>query len=178
MDHNANTVVDHNANTSVQDPTPQEDTLGPEINTPMQGFHSPQHVEEDVRDEGRNIHELLRLYKETTTEPLSSFVLSTPTHKIKQKDATTKQAEVAVVTEVKKHKERKSPRLQAKLAKGKTVVKMAQELVARKCGILEEDQEVDNMILQQYMDMYKKPLTDESTEAIMKLTEVAEKEEG
>jgi hypothetical protein len=39
--------------------------------------------------------------------------------------------------------------------KGKPIIKMAQELVARKCGILEEKQELDNMTLQKYLDLYK-----------------------
>jgi hypothetical protein len=52
-------------------------------------------------------------------------------------------------------------------------MKKAQELVARKCGILEEEQELDDMTLQKYLDMYKQPLNEESMQAIIKLTEVA-----
>lgn len=131
-----------------------------------------------MREWGRDIQVLLRLYKETTTKPLSSCVLSTPTHKVNPKSAAIKQKAVAHDPEGKMQKERKSPRLQAKLAKGKSVVKLVEELVARKCGILDEDQDMDNMTLRQYIAMYKKPLTKESTEAIMKLTEVAKKKKS
>lgn len=49
---------------------------------------------------------------------------------------------------------------------------MTQELVAKKCGILKDKQASDDMILQDYLNMYRQPLTDESVHAIMKLTEV------
>jgi hypothetical protein len=49
---------------------------------------------------------------------------------------------------------------------------LAQDLVAKKCGILEEDQSLEAMTLQNYLDHYKQPLTDYSLEAIQKLTEV------
>jgi hypothetical protein len=50
---------------------------------------------------------------------------------------------------------------------------MAQEVVAMKCGVLMEDKDLDNTTLQQYLDLYKHPLTDFSIEAITKLSEVA-----
>jgi hypothetical protein len=37
-----------------------------------------------------------------------------------------------------------------KTKKGKTIIKQAQELVAKKCGIVQEDKEMDSMTLQQY----------------------------
>jgi hypothetical protein len=49
---------------------------------------------------------------------------------------------------------------------------LAQDLVAKKCGILEEDQSLEAMTLQNYLDHYKQPLTDYSLEAKQKLTEV------
>jgi hypothetical protein len=61
-----------------------------------------------------------------------------------------------------------------KAKKGKTIIKQAQELVAKKCGIVEEDKEMDSMTLQQYLDMYKQPLLNESMEAIVKLIEMTE----
>jgi hypothetical protein len=39
---------------------------------------------------------------------------------------------------------------------------------------LEEDKGMDNMTQQEYMNMYKHPLTDESMDAIMTLSQVAE----
>jgi hypothetical protein len=61
-----------------------------------------------------------------------------------------------------------------KTKKGKTIIKQAQELVAKKCGIVQEDKEMDSMTLQQYLDMYKQPLLNESMEAIVKLIEMTE----
>jgi hypothetical protein len=80
-------------------------------------------------------------------------------------------------SELQKQKNRrKSPRLQEKgiKSKGKSVIKKSQEIVARKCGILEDDQEMDNLTLQQYIDLYKHPLTDQSIEVIVELTDVVE----
>lgn len=113
---------------------------------------------------------MLRAFKETTTEPISvtSFVLETPLHKKVMLAAKDDQP-----TDNSNSK-RKSPRLKEKLVKGKTIVKIAQELVAKKCGVLQEEEEMDNMTLRQYINMYKKPLEKESMEAIMQLTEVAQ----
>jgi hypothetical protein len=68
--------------------------------------------------------------------------------------------------------QRKSPRLKEKNNGGKTIVKLAQDLIAKKCGIIKEDETLDNRTLQQYMDMYKKPLTEQTMDAIIKLTKV------
>jgi hypothetical protein len=67
---------------------------------------------------------------------------------------------------------RKSPRLKEKGSSGKSVANLAQNLIAQKCGILEEDERLENLTLRQYLVMYKKPLDDQATEAILKLTEV------
>jgi hypothetical protein len=72
---------------------------------------------------------------------------------------------------------RKSPRLKEKNKAGKTITKVAQELVAKKCGIISDKEPLDGMTLQQYMDLYKQPLTEQSMEAILKLAEVALKKE-
>lgn len=69
---------------------------------------------------------------------------------------------------------RESPRLKAKGTKGKNVTKMSQELVAKKCGIMKEHQALDDMILKDYLNMYKQPLTEEAVETIKKLTEATE----
>jgi hypothetical protein len=53
------------------------------------------------------------------------------------------------------------------------VFNLAQDRLAKKCGIIEEDESLVSMTLQQYLDIYKQPLTDESLEAIRKLTEVS-----
>jgi hypothetical protein len=55
--------------------------------------------------------------------------------------------------------------------------------VAKKCGVVPEEETLDNVSLKQYLDMHKESLTENAMEAIIKLTEVAEekkkkKEEG
>jgi hypothetical protein len=51
--------------------------------------------------------------------------------------------------------QRRSPRLKGKFGKGKTIIKMAHEWIAKKWGILDEGQAIDNMTLQHYLDIYK-----------------------
>jgi hypothetical protein len=67
-----------------------------------------------------------------------------------------------------------SPRIKEKRGSGKSVLKLAQDLVAKKCGLIRDDEALDEMTLNQYMQMYKKPLTKDSMSAIFKLTEVAQ----
>jgi hypothetical protein len=62
--------------------------------------------------------------------------------------------------------QRSSPRLQGKLSKGKSVIKMAQELVATKSGIIDQNQDLDNVPLQQYINLYKHPSTEDTIETI------------
>jgi hypothetical protein len=61
---------------------------------------------------------------------------------------------------------------------GKTMIKRAHELIAKNYGFLEEGKELDNMTLQQYLNMYKNPLSEETMEVIIKLTQVTEEKEG
>jgi hypothetical protein len=37
---------------------------------------------------------------------------------------------------------------------------MAQELVAKKCGVLKEGQQLDNITLHNYLDLYKQHLSE------------------
>jgi hypothetical protein len=94
-------------------------------------------------------------------------VLPTPQHK------TNEVAAIPAKESRSQVEQRKSPRLKEKATKSKPIIKLAQELVAKKWGILKEDTELDNMTLKQYMDMYKQPLIEETIEAIEKLTKVA-----
>jgi hypothetical protein len=71
-------------------------------------------------------------------------------------------------------RQRESPRLREKGSKNKPIIKRAQELVSRKCDLVKESQELDSMTLQNYLVMYKKPLIEDSTEAIKKLAEIVE----
>jgi hypothetical protein len=72
---------------------------------------------------------------------------------------------------------RKSPRFNQKNTKGKSMTKLAQDLVAKKCGIMREEESLDKLTLQHYLDLYKQPLLDQSMEVILKLTEVAAQKE-
>jgi hypothetical protein len=107
------------------------------------------------------------MFRQSNTEPLSSFVLLTPQHKQKSGQ------EERPHQDASKSNHRQSPRLKEKSAKGKPILKMAQELVAKKCGFLKDEKELDNMTLQNYLNMYKQPLSEESIAAMQKLTEVA-----
>jgi hypothetical protein len=88
--------------------------------------------------------------------PLSSYVLQTPQHKAPlptEQDTAKGQESTA---------SRKSPRLQQKNISGNAISKLAQELLAKKYGINFEDESLDNLTLQQYMDLYKQPLSEKS----------------
>jgi hypothetical protein len=58
--------------------------------------------------------------------------------------------------------------------KRKPAVQLAQELLAKKWGILDVEKEMESLTLRQYLDIYRKPLSQTAMEAIRKLTEVAE----
>jgi hypothetical protein len=75
------------------------------------------------------------MFKEASTEPLASFVLQTPKHKtILHEDHVPKSSSLGTGT-------RCSPRLKGKMPKGKSIIKMAQEMVAKKCGIVQDEQQ-------------------------------------
>jgi hypothetical protein len=57
------------------------------------------------------------------------------------------------------------------------MTKLAQDLVAKKCGILREEESIDKLTLQQYLDLYKQSLSEQSMEVVLKLTEVAAQKE-
>jgi hypothetical protein len=50
---------------------------------------------------------------------------------------------------------------------------MAQEMLAKKWGMMETDKELDDITLQQYLDIYRKPLSHSAIQAVRKLTEMA-----
>jgi hypothetical protein len=49
---------------------------------------------------------------------------------------------------------------------------LAHDLIAKKCGIASVEEPLDHMTLQDYLDMYKKPLTDATMKTIVTLSEV------
>lgn len=131
---------------------------------------SPHEMDPAIQEQGNDLQEVLHLFRSSTSAPLSIFVLETPKYK--------KEAPSANNSAQQQGKPRQSPRLKTKLSTGQSIVKMAQNLVAKKCRIVQEDQSLDNLTLQQYLDMYKKPLTKEVVEAITTLTEVADKKKN
>jgi hypothetical protein len=67
-----------------------------------------------------------------------------------------------------------SMRIQNSIKKHKPAIKLAPELLAKKWGLVDVDKELEELTLQQYIDIYRKPLSQPAIAAIMKLTEVAE----
>jgi hypothetical protein len=125
-------------------------------------------MDSETQKKGIELQEVLRLFKKATTYPLSACILETPKHKSSSQLPTDDKEEAVF------DNHRKSPRLSGKNSKGKSVIKLAQDLVAKKCGIIQEEDTLDDMTLQEYLHMYKKPLTKDSMEAIIQLTEVAQ----
>jgi hypothetical protein len=83
-------------------------------------------IDPNIQEKGKELQEVMRLFKESTTQPLSSFVLQTPVHK-------------ALLPQPSDHatqgKQRESPHLKAKKIKEKSITKLAQDLVAKKMWI-------------------------------------------
>jgi hypothetical protein len=50
---------------------------------------------------------------------------------------------------------------------------MAQEMLAKKWEVLEDDKDLDDVTLQQYLDIYIKPLSQSAIHAVEKQTEMA-----
>jgi hypothetical protein len=143
--------------------------MAPESNVtshPVTQF-SPPTLDQSTQEKGLELHELLKQFKQATSTPLSRYVLRTPKHKIPtQVDSPNIDVlEEAII--------RKSPKLQKKNNSGKAVIKLAQDLVAKKCGIIHNDESLDQMTLKKYLHLYQQPLTDKYMEVILKLTEVA-----
>lgn len=103
------------------------------------------------------------------TVQLASPILKTPAHK--QEGLTERedspQTETTGTT-------RSSPRLMGKTKKQTSAVKLAQQVLAKKWGILEEDKELESCTLQKYLDIYKRPLSEPAIEAVRTLSEVVE----
>jgi hypothetical protein len=122
-------------------------------------------------EKGKALDEMLMMFKQATTCPLSTSILKTPKHKIAPSNEVDEKGdedhrEDTLVTT------RKSPKIKKKGSNGKTVIKLAHDLVAKKCGIMKEDEALDDMTRNQYLEMYKKPITKDSMAAIISLTEV------
>jgi hypothetical protein len=90
--------------------------------------------------------------RNANTEPLSSFGLPTPHHK--RKITVEPDGEEAN----QQNKVKKSAKMKEKNSKNMSINKLAQEVLAQNCGIIREDEDLDDMTLQQYIDMYEHPL--------------------
>lgn len=103
--------------------------------------------------------------KEAVTLPMPVPILPLPTSKLKKNE---EQAQV-------QGQVKRSPRLKKKLSQNKPTVRLAQEVLAMKWGIIEHDKALEELTLQQYLDIYRKPLTPGAMDAIKKLSQVAQK---
>jgi hypothetical protein len=96
-------------------------------------------MDPDTLEKGKKLHEVLQLFKQATTTPPSSSILQTLKHKNKTTSNHNSGGSKGTL--------RKSPRLQAKNNFEKSMVKLAQDLTAKKCGIIEEEEDLDAMTL-------------------------------
>lgn len=138
---------------------------------------SPERMTLEAQAEGQELQELLRIFKQSTAQPILGAILQTPTHKTSTigMDTLAHKPDEQIEKNEKVLMNRQSPKLKEKSNKNKPVLQMAQELVAKKCGAIKENQKVDNMTLQQYINLYRHPLSKGSVQAILRLTEVAAK---
>jgi hypothetical protein len=69
---------------------------------------------------------------------------------------------------------RSSTRISGSIKKRKPSIKMAQEVLAKKWGVLDMEKDMEDLTLQQYINIYKKPFSQQSMAAVRELTQVAE----
>jgi hypothetical protein len=82
---------------------------------------SPQQIDMAIQKQGQDLHKLLQVFKQAATEPLSSFILQTLQHKSSEPKM---KSPVQSKSDTQKS-QRKSPRLQEKDSKSKSIVKKA-----------------------------------------------------
>jgi hypothetical protein len=58
------------------------------------------------------------------------------------------------------------------LAQEKSATKLAQEMIAKKWGMLDTDKDLEDITLQQYIDIYRKPLSKTAIQAVKELIEM------
>jgi hypothetical protein len=137
---------------------------------------SPQQIDSSIQEQGNELHELLQLFRQTNSEPLASFS--------KHRSTRPRSLQLMAVPKLQQLGTRlprqrsirvwKSPRLQQKASQGKSLMKKAQEVIAKKCGVLDEEQDMDNLTLQKYLNLYKQPMSDASLDAITTLSEAVQ----
>jgi hypothetical protein len=111
------------------------------------------------------------LFMQNVTKPLSTPLLHLP-------ETTQPEPSVQIVSKQSKEGKQRlatrcSPRFKNHGDKRKLSIKLAQEVLAKKWGILDVDKDLENLTLQQYVDIYRKPLSHSAMMAGQKLTEVA-----
>jgi hypothetical protein len=98
----------------------QEDDAGLVKDISPQNINtSPTVMDRSIQAEGQELQEVLRMFKQATTDPISTYLLQTPRNKV-QIDDEQKRMEKQVET-----RPRKSPRLKDKKSSGKSMVKLA-----------------------------------------------------
>lgn len=118
-----------------------------------------------------NSTDLITTLKQSVISPISPPILKTPAHKSTNNETTSNENRSPNMVSP---GNRSSPRLPGKPKKQISVVKMAQQVLAKKWGVLEEDEELENDKIKKYLDIYKKPLSEPEMEAIRTLSEVVE----
>jgi hypothetical protein len=86
--------------------------------------------------------EVHQLFNQSTTSPLAASFLQMHPHK----EIPQSNKEEVIITS--QDKQSKSPRLSAKSDKGKSVLRLAQDLVAKKCGLAHSEDFQEDMTLQ------------------------------
>jgi hypothetical protein len=131
-----------------------------------QNIGSPIEMDQATQQQGQELQEVLKMFKQAHSSPLSSCILKTPQHKrlaiLAQTQMSDQHADLKT----------KSTRLKGKTSSGKIVVRMAQDLIAKKWGITPPDRSLDDMTLKQYLEVYKKPLSETAMNVVSKLAEV------
>jgi hypothetical protein len=119
-------LVAGTGSSQVQSTTNEVHTEAEADETPKPLAISPTDMDPQTQEKGKELQEVLRLFKQTTSSPISSFVLQTPKYKTSSKENKTN----SDGGEVKR--QRKSPRIQAQNSKDKSIIRLAQDLVAKK----------------------------------------------
>jgi hypothetical protein len=111
-------------------------------------------------------------FEQAVTNNLAPTLLQLPNHVVT--DAANPQMKKAVKNSKPQLPTRSSPRFKNKDKKRKPAVQLAQEMLAKKWGLLEADKRMEEITLQQYVDTYRQPLSQSAMAAVRKLTELAE----
>jgi hypothetical protein len=109
---------------------------------------SPIRMDKPIQKQGQNLQEVLRLFREAHTTPLSNFIMQTPQHKLPIISDQTQPSDQDEKDQM------QSSRFKGNNKSGKTIVKMAQDLIAKKWGIAKPEENLVNLTLQHYLDVY------------------------